>query len=275
MNALANALFVSPWQSGAIRRSQSWLRPAALVSTAMLGAIGLLLVVRRTSGALTNALPFGHATIAAVVVAGIVCGGRFAWRQTDATPQQLKGQSIESILGWVGSLAVLLTGAGCAWPSAGSYTWLLWLPLVAVDQFSRRAFRRGGGRRELERRLAGSISPLAPPFKGGESKEMQRVVRLRDAAGVETILAMLRADYEPGQRHATLHVAFCPPLASLPEVDAEPVDGPDATVKVVQAFAHGARLDVRLEEPADEACFVKVELAASPASSMDSVERRR
>jgi hypothetical protein len=90
----------------------------------------------------------------------------------------------------------------------------------------------------------------------------QQLTRVRDESGAETIRGTLRADFIPGQRHATLHVGFCPPLAALPKIAAEPTDGPDATIKIVQAFAHGARLDVRLEDPADEPCSVLIEFTA-------------
>ena len=43
----------------------------------------------------------------------------------------------------------------------------------------------------------------------------------------------LRAEFAAGQRHATLHVGFCPPLASAPTVEADPADGPDATVRAM------------------------------------------
>jgi hypothetical protein len=96
------------------------------------------------------------------------------------------------------------------------------------------------------------------------SNVLQQLTRIRNDAGVESIFGTLRAEFAAGQRHATLHVGFCPPLAGAPTVDADPADGPDATVKIVQAFAHGARLEVRLAVPATEACSVLLEMTAAP-----------
>jgi hypothetical protein len=103
---------------------------------------------------------------------------------------------------------------------------------------------------------------------------LQELVRLRDAAGAESVRGTMLADFAPGQRHAVLHAGFCPPLERLPVVEAEAVDGPDAMVKVVQAFAHGARLEVRLAETCEEACTVTVELSAIPAQSANGTRMK-
>ena len=97
-----------------------------------------------------------------------------------------------------------------------------------------------------------------------DANVLQQLTRIRDEAGVETIFGTLRAEFAAGQRHATLHVGFCPPLAGAPTIEADPADGPDATVKVIQAFAHGARLEVRLAAPAAEPCSVLLEMTAAP-----------
>jgi hypothetical protein len=101
---------------------------------------------------------------------------------------------------------------------------------------------------------------------------LQRLVRVREADGGEAIHGWLLAEFVAGQRNATLHVGFCPPLERLPVVEAETGDGPDAEVKVAQAFAHGARLEVRLAAVAEQDCSVVVEMIAKPqavAASQD------
>ena len=98
-----------------------------------------------------------------------------------------------------------------------------------------------------------------------DANVLQQLTRIRNDAGVESIFGTLRAEFAPGQRHATLHVGFCPPLAGTPAIEADPAEGPDATVKVMQAFAHGARLEVRLAALATEPCSVLLEITATPA----------
>ena len=92
--------------------------------------------------------------------------------------------------------------------------------------------------------------------------QLQQIIRTRDADGRETIKATLRADFQTGQRHATVYVGFCPPLATMPEITVESADGPSAELKIVQAFAHGARIDVRLTQIAIEQTNVTLNLVA-------------
>jgi len=115
--------------------------------------------------------------------------------------------------------------------------------------------------------IAGDIvsttdSPQDHPTADRDEHLLQQLFRIRDAAGRETIYGTLRADFQSGQRNASLYIGFCPPLDHHPQVEAEPVDGPAATLKVVQAMAHGARVDLRLDRPASQECHVLVDLAA-------------
>lgn len=98
---------------------------------------------------------------------------------------------------------------------------------------------------------------------------LQQWTRSRLPDGSEQILATLRAELAAGQRTASIHLAFCPPLADLPELEFEQVDGPDARIQQGELFRHGARLDVRLAEPTATACSVVIELAALSAASAD------
>jgi hypothetical protein len=245
----------------------------AVVVTGLLavGAIGVLLVMRRAAGALTVELAAFELLASLVLAAAVVFGGRIAWREFDATP-------FDSALAWGGTAALVVFSLGCAWPNTESHWWLLWLPLVGADHFSRRQFLKTASRGARPRGptpagfAAPGIRPLAPPFQGGESEGdvLQTIVRVRSADGVESIRGTLRAEFAAGQRHATLYVGFCPPLERLPDVEVEVVDGPDAAVKVVQALAHGVQLELRLAEPADEACVATVEISATPCVPLAS-----
>ena len=91
---------------------------------------------------------------------------------------------------------------------------------------------------------------------------LQQMSRSRTAEGHESIHGTLVAEFSPGERTATLHVAFCPPFEKLPHVAAEIADGPDASVKVAQVLHNGVRLEVRLSEPAEFSTAVSLEIAA-------------
>jgi hypothetical protein len=257
------------------------VRNAALVGVGAILAIGLLITARRIAGALTLDLGVGPLVVTLLVAAVIVLGGRAAWRRFSVAA----AKDIELAFAWAGTAAIVLLSIGCAWPTTASYAWILPLPLLVGDHFSRVAFldTRNASRGVHPRGPsdasvsdshsnvveASAIPPLAPPFEGGgpDGNPLQQLTRVRTAEGIESIHGTLHAEFASGQRHATLHVGFCPPLEGQPAVEVEVIDGPDATVKVVQAFAHGARFELRLAEPAEEQCRVAIEFAASPADA--------
>ena len=94
-----------------------------------------------------------------------------------------------------------------------------------------------------------------------EPEMSQQFVRRQNAAGGETIEGLLRVRVARGQRHATAHVAICPPLERVGECYAEPCDGPPASVKVAQVLCYGVRFEIKLDEPPDEPASVVVEFA--------------
>ena len=175
-------------------------------------------------------------------------------------------------------MAVVLMAVGCS--LAREWDWLVWLPLVGVEQWQLRWFLKSRESRvesrepgrSLDSRLSAldsrppSIPPLAPPFEGGGC-ELQRLVRVREEDGVEAVRATLLAEFVAGQRQATLHVAFCPPLVRVPVIEMEVVDEAEAELKVGAAYCHGARVEVRLSEPAEEDCSVIVEMVAKPQAA--------
>ena len=91
---------------------------------------------------------------------------------------------------------------------------------------------------------------------------VQQFTRRREADGGEWVTGVLRVAFEPGQRTAHAHVAFCPPFATIPSCEAEPVSGPDAELKIAQVLPQGTRFDVRLAECAQEPVSLLVEFAA-------------
>ncbi|HYO23368.1 MAG TPA: hypothetical protein VEQ85_00305 [Lacipirellulaceae bacterium] len=245
-------------------------RNAALVGVAALAAVGLLLTMRRVAGAITadlRLIPLAGTLLAA---AAIVLGGRVLWRQARVvTPVRL-----ERAFAWFGAAALLLVAIGCAWPSTGNFHWLLALPIMAGEHLSRAAFlsRTGAGAGANPRGPStAAVDPLphdqgptpdAEPDPG--EQVLQELTRFRGADGLESVRGTLQAEFAAGQRHATLHVGFCPPLERPPAVEVELAEGPEGTVKVVQAFAHGARLELRLAEPADEAFRATISFSAAP-----------
>jgi hypothetical protein len=92
---------------------------------------------------------------------------------------------------------------------------------------------------------------------------LQQVTRCRDNQGYESVVGTLLAEFEPTERIATVHVAFCPPFERLPYVEAEAIDGPSATIKVAQVLHNGARLEVRRDEFLSGPSIILLEFAAT------------
>jgi hypothetical protein len=209
----------------------------------------LLLVVRRVAGGITEDLPLATLATTALAALAIVTGTRMAWRRTF-----LEGTEVDATIGWAGSAAMVLLAIGVSFPAQRAEDWIVWLPVLVVDQLVRR--RVFEVRDEIEEETV-----AAKPQARLQAGQVQQIVRSRDASGVETVHATLRADFVSGQRTATVYVGFCPPLAGRPEITIESESG--AEFKVVQAFSHGARIDVRLASTAVETLSVVLNVTAT------------
>jgi hypothetical protein len=178
--------------------------------------------------------------------------------------------------------------------------------LGLADQWQLRWFLRDSRRgdelavRAAARRGGGRTGDAIPDVKTGDGIAgfMQEVVRVRGEDGAEAVYGVLRAEFVPGQRNAVVHVGFCPALERAPVVTVERVErergresfatgtspglgnrqsqkipDPGAEVRVVQAFCHGARLEVRLARAAEDDCAVMVEVMARSNTENEEVAR--
>ncbi len=116
------------------------------------------------------------------------------------------------------------------------------------------------------------IAPADDRFASDASDERdatvtQQMTRHRHDDGSESLEGWLRADLAPGARHATAHIAICPPLERKPECFAEPMDGPSATVKIGQLLAHGVRFEIKLDQvaPEPESVWIEFSLQSPPS----------
>jgi hypothetical protein len=100
-----------------------------------------------------------------------------------------------------------------------------------------------------------------------EADVLQQLTLRTTADGGQELSGWLRMPLAAGQRTGNLHVAFCPPLAHSPKVQAEVVSGPECRFKTAQVFPYGARFDFRLIEPAaeDESLLVWLFAEAGPS----------
>jgi hypothetical protein len=239
-------------------------RVAAWMATLAVLAVAMLIVGRRLMGAFSERLTLGPLVATLVAALTVLAAARLL-----LPPHGHALAERERVaLAWCGTFALLALCLGCAPPSLTSFQWLAWVPLLAIEYASR--MRLLAPPVELppdDGPELRSVAPAVPHVVGADPDDqyvLQELIRTRTADGVESIRGTLRAEFIAGQRHATLHVGFCPPLERLPEMEVDLVDGPDATVKVTQALAHGATFELRLAEPAEEASRVVVEFSATP-----------
>lgn len=223
---------------------------------ALVAVVAVFVVVRRLAGALHTPLgPFP------LVVAGLLLAV-LAW--TARAPIHRGWSLAASILI---SLAILALAVSLSLPDSHPAALLLfWSAIVGGELLAWRKMlpvRRPAGK-DLPVR-----PPLAPPPADGdlnaesepvqpEANVLQQLTFRTTAEGSQELSGWLRVRLVAGQRTGNLHVAFCPSFAQMPRVQAEAVSGPDCRIKAAQVLPYGARLDIKLDEPAtaDESVLV-------------------
>jgi hypothetical protein len=208
--------------------------------------LGVFLLARRTTGALTALLPPGQLVFAAASLVAWSWFVRLSWTTTI----------------WPPILAILLFAIACSHPGQRLIDWLVWLTAIAAILVPRKSLSQLRRRRPAEPRP----STIENESDGGQL--LQELHRYRGGDGRETVRGMLLAEFAPGERNATLFVAFCPPFEQLPNVEVDVADD-SAIVNKAQVLHHGTQIEVRLRSPSACKQNVIVELFASePAASV-------
>jgi hypothetical protein len=99
----------------------------------------------------------------------------------------------------------------------------------------------------------------------------QQLVRRLDAEGGDIVQGWVRAAFEPQQRTASAHVAFCPSLEGELSIEFQQVEGRAARVKAAQLLAYGVRFDVKLADPAARAESVLIEFTVRGGAATGEV----
>ena len=91
----------------------------------------------------------------------------------------------------------------------------------------------------------------------------QSWTRFSDESG-ESITAIERVLFEPGQRHRTIHFSFVPSLIAIPEITTHIVEGPPASIRIDEMQTFGARLELKLSQKYEEPVelIIQIEMVA-------------
>lgn len=239
---------------------------AAWTALALFVLLALLLAVRRLSGAVTQPIagPILVPLAATIAAASVLLR---LW----IMPLRLDALQQRSVLFWLlvaaPSPAVALFLAAVMTPGTNGLAAFAALLLAAAIEG---LFWRHLAVALRPREVPATNSTDAAEIAAEESYPanlLQQIVRTREGSG-EAIHAVLRGELQPGEQTHVLHVAFCPPLADAPRLEAFISGEIDADVKLTAAYGFGARLEVQLAQPAAEATSVLVELSGQSRSRL-------
>lgn len=230
--------------------SSAWRDAGRWIPSLCLSGGALFLVARRASGALRFPLTAGDALVCAtaLVVLAAICRGA-AVRGAAASPRfvdllvRFSPTAAVVAIAWALSLpgtspAALVT-LWCL-TAAGEIAWFAWSNLVApLDGLKK-------------------WTAAATPTR----RIRQQLTRFSDAAGRDVVEGTAVARFAPGQRTASIHLAFCPPFEHAPEIACGAAGDVAAEVKVVQSLAYAARFDVKLASASAAAIDVPVSFSA-------------
>lgn len=213
--------------------------------------IAAFFLTRRAIGALAAPLPVSPLLVTALLIG--------VWA---ITVRELSHQS--AIVTALTLLSALMFAVACSYPGMRIVDWLVWpLVMFAIVLLPPLTPQADDDLAALD------TAPVKILTDAGEEAEeeselvLQQVTRRRAADGRETVSGHLLAEFAPGERQATVYVAFCPPFERLPEIEVNLADDFDATVKPTQVLHNGAQFEVRLAEPAEECLRVPLEFVAS------------
>lgn len=228
----------------------------------LLAAVGIVLFARRVSGALAQPLP----PLSIVLTGFIGIAAVFAVRRLDR-----QGPAKIPLSVALGLIAISISLPGSSWLALA----LLWLAIIGEEIWAwkpRQAAQLGQIDVAWRHAIESPPPPVAMPITGSETAETEKQAELepelaadwthsdqlqqlkysRDATGGLAVEGWLRAEFAPGQRTAIVHAAFCPAFARTPQVESEPLDGPDCEIHPTLTLSWGIRWDVKLSRAATQ-----------------------
>lgn len=241
---------------------------SAVYSTgmALLVTCSVILAWRRAGGALTTPLSAGSLLLSATIVSAATLGTLQAariWQRRISKRRHIA--LVASVLAATGLITTTLSLPGTSsWGMAA-----LWLPtLLALathtllvtwqDETTRVATRtrpQSSSKTNSPKRVfrvdqAHTAPVPAPHFP--PQNVTQQLTRSSTEDGRDECQGWIRANFEEGQRQQVVHLAFCPPFSTLPELTTSLADGQSVEVKHAQLMPYGARVELKRDRSAKE-----------------------
>jgi hypothetical protein len=243
----------------------------------LLWCAALLIGWRRLAEALSRPLEVPVLLVVGGLVAAVSVGLRIWWQRLARGREASPGDWLVVLLP---SAAVLCLGAALSLPGTtiGGLV-AFWVPVAVAEPWAWRRVRRGLDRRPRPR--PSRAEPRGPPPLEAMSGQvadllpaedvLQQLTRSQAADGSEQLSGWLRARFAAGQRTAMVHLAFCPQFAKTPELMVERLDGPEI-LRINQAVhSFGARLDLKLKDPAGKTLDLLLQFSARSKPPAHSV----
>ena len=241
-----------------------------------------MLLARRLSGAIAPAAAPGWLLGWVLMAALLAAATRVLW----FVGRQRVTLAGEAVVLWapLASLVVMAT-ALTAGGSPALVTAVIWLVTIAEEAatlllvargsgFALSAIRSRGGAQVARPTQSGAEAPvnqIRPPAAPLE-RHVQRIERVQGADGCDRLSGSVAISFSPGQTRQAIHVAFCPPFATMPSLEFRQTAGPPASVKVGQLLPHGVRFDIKLERTSDVAMQAVVEVRAACETPVNADE---
>lgn len=240
-------------------------RGVAAVAGGGLLVIGIVLLVRLASGALTPPTP------AIVLLAGLATCALLGVTDAAASPSGWWLAAVAGRVGLivtVGALVAAPRHAGAAdWAARGIVLAATLAALIGKRTRPASATPRGA----LVRSAHARERPGSDPGRHAGARRppgalRQRLERYERVDGTDFLRGTIVVQIPAGAKSGHGHVGFCPSFAALPTVQVStPYDGVDATVNAAEVLPWGVRIECRLADPAEERVEIPVTVSASLA----------
>lgn len=117
-----------------------------------------------------------------------------------------------------------------------------------------------------------TVAAFEPPAPAGGILQQRFERYLLPDERIESFRGTLHVTVVAGSRLATGHVGFCPPFHQIPFVEAGTrCEEVEATILAAEVLPWGARIECRLDEPADETILITIDFVArAPLPSIDA-----